>query len=324
MGYGTSATLGITFQNSYGTASGVSSTVFIPFVSENVGLEIPDLIPESKTGLFDEADSEGGPRSITGDISFEPRPIELGYFIKAVCGDAYSVVSSGNIYNHYFKPRTSDWDDSAANVPFTLYKDLATTDDAMFHKDLVGTSLEFSIANGELLKGSMGVIGGTEGTVTTQTASYHGGRYFTWDVTSVSLGGTANADIEQMTITLNENLEPSHTLNNSKYPSSIKRGGTKRSVSISGTVKFNDNTEYDKFLAQSNEEMNLTFSGPTEIQSGYYDVFEINVPEMKYTEFKPTAEGDGEVAVSFSAKGQYSTTYAKSLRFTLVNTMASY
>jgi hypothetical protein len=324
MGYGTNAGIGISFQTSYGTASGVSSLCYIPFVSENVGLDIPDLIPESKTGIFDEADSEGGPRAIAGDISFEPRPIELGIVLKAVCGDAFSSVNSGGIYTHSFRPRASDWDDSAANVPFTMYKDLATSDDALLHRDLVGTSLEFSIANGELLKGRLGVVGGTEGTTTTQTASYHGGRYFTWDVTSVSLGGSANADIEQLTITQEENLEPVHTLNNSKYPSSIKRGGTKRSVSISGTIKFNDNTEYDKFTAQSNEIGVITFTGPTEIQSGYYDSFIIRLPELKYTEFKPTAEGDGEVSVSFSAKGQYSTSEANSIRFTLTNTMAAY
>jgi hypothetical protein len=324
MGYGTNAVVGLAFQNSYGTASGVGSLMYIPFVSENVGLDIPDLIPESKTGHFNEADSEGGPRTITGDVSFEPRPIELGFMLKAVFGVADSVVNSGGIYKHVFIPRTSDWDDSAANQPITIYKDLATASDALFHRDLVGSALELSVANGELLKGRVGFVGGTEGTVATQTASYHSGRYFSWDTTSVSLGGAGNADVEQLTFTLDEHLEPMHTLNNSKYPSSIKRGGTKRSVSISGTIKFPNNTEYNAFTAQSDRGFILNFRGPTEIQSGYYDELMIKCGRMLYTEFKPSAEGDGEVSVSFTGKLQYNANSGTPVYCTLQNTMAAY
>lgn len=324
MGYGTNAVVGISFQSSYGTASGVSSLMYIPFVSETVGLDIPELVPESKTGRFDASDSEGGPRTVTGDLSFEPSPIELGLLLKSVLGEADSVTNSGGIYKHVFTPRTSDWDDSAANQPLSIYKDLATASDALYHRDLVGSALELSIANGELMKGSVSFVGGTEGTTTTQTASYHGGRFFTWDTTSVSLGGAGNADVEQLTFTLDEHLEPVHTLNNSKYPSSIKRGGEKRTVSISGTIKFPNNTEYNAFTAQSDRGFIFNFRGPTEIQSGYYDELTLKCGRMLYTEFKPSAEGDGEVSVSFSGKLQYSQSSGTSVFVTLQNTMDAY
>jgi hypothetical protein len=324
MGYGTNAVVGLSFQNSYGTASGVGSLMYIPFVSENIGLEIPDLIPESKTGHFNEPDSEGGPRTVSGDLSFEPRPVELGLMLKAVFGAAASVVNSGGIYTHVFKPRTSDWDDSAANQPMTIYKDLATTSDAFFHRDLVGSALELSIANGELLKGRVSFVGGTEGTVATQTASYHGGRYFSWDTTSVSLGGAGNADVEQLTILIDEQLEAMHTLNNSKYPSSVKRGGSKRTVSISGTIKFPNNTEYNAFTAQSDRGFILNFRGPTEIQSGYYDELMLKCGRMLYTQFKPSAEGDGEISVAFNGKLQYNASSGTAVYVSLTNTMAAY
>ena len=321
MAYGQKSNIGIIFQNSFGTVGDVNSIHFVPHLSYNLALEIPPIYSENMRGVFDEGDTYDGARTINGDLQCEAQPIALGAMLKSIL-NLESSTNSDSIYTHLFKPRTADHSEESAGNPVTMYTYL-DTGSAMLYSDLNGTTLEIGIANGELLKATVGYVGGTFTQNADVAASYPVGKRWTWDQSSLTVDGAGKAEIQDLSITLDESLEPQHTLNNSKYPSRIKRTGF-RTVAVAGTILFDNQDEYQEFIAQSERELVMRFTNNTEIQSGYFEVCEIKLPLMRYEEAKPTAEGPGLISMSVTGRGKYSVDSATSLEITLVNTQATY
>lgn len=326
MGYGADGRYGILFQDSYGldVSSLVAATSYfwLPIVSENVGLDIPNIVAKGMRGTFYEGDHYQGPTTVTGDISIEAQAVPLGAFLKAVLGPA-SVVTSSGIHTHTFKPRSSDFDTYIAGNPIAFHKYLSDGGSATIFHDLSATKLELKLSNGELFMASLSVVGGTYTQNATLTATYNAGEHFPWSVSSVSVAGVAKTEVVDMTITLDEKLEAKHSLNNSVYPSRIKRSDF-RTIEVGGTLTFDDQVEFQNFLAQNNYRSVLHLQGTTEIQSGYYESLTIDLPSMRYTEMKPAGDGPGEIEASFSAKGVYNTGSDTGLTITLVNTVTAY
>jgi len=320
MAYGQSSNIGISFQDSYGTLL-TSSVYWMPHVSDGVGLNIEQLTSEESRGIYDMGDAYTGKKSVDGDLSLDVQPIPIGVIFQAIFGEP-TTVTSGAVQSHTFKPRTADWDALSANNPFTYHQYLDTGSAQLF-SDMNASTLEISVSQGELLKMSMGMVGGSYSQIANLTPSYPNGEHFTWDTTSISLGGSGKTEIMDLTINIDESLEAMHTLNGSKYPSRIKRTGF-RSIECNGTLKFDDQTEYQEFITQTERELIATFTGATEIQSGYYDMIEIKLPKLRYGELKPVAGGAGEMEVSFTGAAKYSVDSATSMQVLLVNTQAAY
>ncbi len=320
--YGQLAGLAIAFQNSFGTAASTSSLNFIPFLSESVSINKPPLTSENMRGVFDEGDDYEGPNTVDGTVEAEAQPLPLGALLKTVLGNPTSV-QSGGIYSHTFKPRTTDWDDYAANQPVTVYKDLGDSGSSQLFYDLNGSMLELSIGAGEFLKAKVDFVGGNFSQIAAVAKSYPVGKRWKWDVGSFTVGGTAKPELMNMTVKVDEKLEAQHTLNGSKFPSRIRRTGF-RTVEVNGTLKFDNQTEYQQFLSQSERELIVNFVGVTEIQSGYYETILMKLPLLRYREAKPAVGGPGPVEMSITGAGKYSVTSATAFQITLVNTKAAY
>jgi hypothetical protein len=321
MSYGMKTNLGICFQNSYGTSQ-VGSIYWVGFNTEGFAVAKDQLVSEAMTGVFDEGINYEGQNSNDGKMDIEVNAIIFGVALKAIMGSPSSV-NSGGIYTHTFKPRTSDFDIFAANQPVTVVKDLGDTGSMHLFYDEVASKLSLSVANGEFLKASMEFTGGKYSQSAALAASFTSAKNFTWDVASVGLGGSANGDIKELKLELDEQLENHWTLNNQKTPSRTKRSG-RRTLSVGGTIIFDSQTEYQKFISQTEQNMTVYFRGPTQIQSGYFETLQMIVPLHRYTEFKPVAGDAGKLTVPFNGKGVYSVTSATALHFILVNTQAAY
>lgn len=321
MSYGMKTNVGISFQNSYGTLL-TNSIYWVAFLSEGFAVNKEQLISEGMTGVFDEGISYEGENSNEGKLDFEVNAISLGVAFKAAMGSPSSV-NSGSIYTHTFKPRTADFDQYAANIPCTIVKDLGDPGSAHQFYDMVSSKLSLSVANGEFLKGSVEFMGGKYSQVVAPPASFTAAKNFTWDVASIALSASANGDLQELSLELDESLENRWTLNNTKTPSRTKRSG-RRTLAVDGTIIFDNQTEYQKFIAQSEQNLTVYFKGPTSIQSGYFETLQMIIPLFRYTEFKPVAGDAGKITVGFSGKGVYSTTSATALHFILVNTQAAY
>ena len=321
MSYGMKTNIAFSFQNSYGTAL-TNSNFFIPYISEGFSVSKEMIVQENMRGIFDEGATHEGMNGVEATLESEANPIALGVMLKAIFGAA-TVVQSGSIYKHTFKPRTADFDVYAANIPLTITKHLGDSGSAHQFYDMVASKLSLSIANGELLKASLDLMGGKYQQIAAPAASYPTGKPWTWDVASISIGGSANTDMSEINIELDEAIENRYTLSGAKTPSRTVRSGH-RTLAVGGTLVFDNQTEYQQFLSQSERNLTINLKGTTEVQSGYYEVLEIIVPLFRYTEFAPVAGGAEKIEVGFSGKGVYSTTSATMLQVALTNTQPAY
>jgi len=321
MPYGNNSEVGICFQDSYGTLN-VSSMHWLEILTEDVGLDKPPLVSQSMRGIYDEGQHYEGANVVGGTISGEAQPIALGALLVAAFG-APSIVNSGALYAHTFKPRTSEFDQYSANIPFTMHKYLDDAGSASLFYDLNANGIELGISNGELLMANLEVVGGNFEQLANVAAAYPTGKQWTWDAASISIAAAGVDEIKQLTVKTNESIEAMHTLNGSVFPSRNKRTGF-RTVEISGTMTFDNQNEYQEFLNQTERALDVTFTGATEIQSGYYDTVRMIVPLFRHTEYKPVIGAVGEIEVSFSSKGVYSANSGTALQVTLTNTKAAY
>ena len=72
-GYGMLGHIGISKQNSFGTAT--NSYDYMPIISETLTTNIEQLVEEGMRTRFDEGPSHDGLQTVAGDIVFEPHPI---------------------------------------------------------------------------------------------------------------------------------------------------------------------------------------------------------------------------------------------------------
>lgn len=328
MPYGQDAKVGLGFQNSHGTpVTDIGSFYRMPFLSESITPEVPELLSQNMEGRFDEGEAFAGPRNVGGTLSNESQPVTVGVLLKAMFGDPTTVSNStalGEFWEHTFKPRTADFDVNVINQPLTMHKNLADGGQVPVYQDLIATRLELGVNNGEFLLASVNFTGGVVATKQTSDAMAAAtGKKWTWDVTSIQLGGSANTEFSQMTIIVDEQASARWTLQTQRDPARVKRDG-RRQVRVNGTIKFSDQTEYDKFLATSTQALQLTMTGPVEIRSGYFDVLNVVVPAFKYLTYPVAFADPSELQVAFEGKADYHVGSATSIQFTLTNTQNNF
>lgn len=323
MSYGQKSHVAIAFQEAWGS-SNVTSLYHMQHLDENVGLEIPDLVDESARGVFDEGDSYAGPKVVNGDLTINVKSIPLGVLFRGIFGAATVVqAESADVFTHTFKPRTADFGDESAGDPLTYFKFLDDGGSASLFYNLNINGLELGVSNGEFLTAKASFVGGSFEQNADIAAAFPSGKRLTWDAASLQLGGAAVGTIKALTVKVDESLAAMHTLDGSKYPSRVKRTGA-RTIEVAGTILFDNQTEWQKFLAQTEEPMIATFVGPNEISSGYNDVLEITLPLLRHMDFKPVAPGIGQLEVGFTSKAKYSTTSATAMQIALTNLQPVY
>ena len=323
MPYGQDAVMGIAFQTSHGTPVTATTSFYpIPFLSENITPQYPELLVSNMEGRFDEGVAHSGPRQVAGTITNEALPVPLGIALKAICGSA-AITASNNIFTHVFVPMTADFDSNVSATPITMYKNVADGGTQPIYKDLVATRLELSVSNGEFLTAALNLTGGV---VATKIASVNIGiadigKEWTWDVTSIELGGSANTDFADLTIIQDEQATSRWTLKTSRDPDRVKRDA-KRQIRVNGTVQFVDQTEYDLFLAGTLQALKITMraSAATAIESGYYDTLEISVPSFKYLTYPVEFSDPSELLIGFEGKAEYHAGSGHSIQYTVINT----
>lgn len=324
MAYGINSHIGISFQDSFGT-SNVDSMHYFPVISETLTESIPEVESEAVRGRYEAGDSYEGMHEYAGDIVFEAHPILLGKMCKAWFGQASGALVASH-YVHTFNPVTSDFDNLAAVPPMTIevYRDSGS---AQLFSDMLCNQLVFEMAHGAIVKGTASMIGANRAKATKTTPSYLPGSDYTFNQGSFSWQGSndgALSELQNLTVTLNNQLTAVGTLNGSKKPSRIKRSGF-RTVEIAGTMLFENDNELDHFLAGAQQQIIATLTGQIiDTSSNYSAQFKMDFPSFRYTEYPVNVSGPGLLAVGFSGKAKYNADSATMATFTLVNTLVSY
>jgi hypothetical protein len=213
-------------------------------------------------------------------------------------------------------PSPDDFDDLAALPPMTMeaYRDAGS---AFQYYDCMVSQLSLEYAHSTFVKSTATIVGGGFTKAAKQTASFEPFSEFTFDQASIHIAGTAVDEIQDLTVTINNNLEATYTLNASKFPNRIKRSA-KRTVEISGTILFVSQAEADVFRAQTERRLVLhTKQGSNSM--------EVDVPSFRYTAFPVNIGGPGQIAVGFTGKGKYNAGSGTAIKVTTkVTSMSSY
>jgi hypothetical protein len=223
------------------------------------------------------------------------------------------------LYQHFFKPRQSDHNALSAERPFTYLKFLGDTGSAHRFYDLNASNLELAITNGELLTAKMGIVGGNFDRVAAVAATYSESNPIDWSVGSVSLSGSGLQNVKALTVTQENNLAASNVIESSgnRFPSRIKRTDF-RAITVAGTLVFDDQSQMDMFINQSEQRMAIFLKGTSLVQSGYYESLLIDIPSMRFTEHPIPVGGAGELEVGFKADAKYNVGSGTAIAYTLV------
>ena len=330
MSYGAQIKFGIAHQSAVGSGGGATaagSYHHIALISEDVGLEKDEVISANLIGRFEQGAAYDGVNKISGTIEFEPTPKMLGMILTSMMGAAASV-TSGSLRTLSFLPRSADYSSTMIQEPVSVYKQFTDSNSAESYFDCQMGMLEMTFAQGQLLKAKATVAGGSR--VTTgigslalplDTADLSLGML--WDATSITFGGTAVGQYSEVTVSLNENIEPLYTLNGTMSPYKFTRTSF-REVTVNGTMYFVDRAALNDFVAGTQRQLLINaVARKTQIQSGYYASLLIDVPQMKITAMKPGVSGPGEVSASFTARGVLDPSSNYSVKFTMINTFGS-
>lgn len=330
--YGAQAKYGFARQTAEGTpvVATASPGSFHPFplLNEDVGLEKDEVISQNLTGRFAIGASYDGPANVNGTVEYEITPRNIGAALAMAVTHNPSVITSGSVKGYGFIPNTSDFSATAVKAPWTGYKQFQDSSSAEQFSDLQFGEFSITVAQGQFSKGRIVAAGGVSavngvGSASVVPAASDIGRLFPWNVCSVSIGGVGVSVMSEITVALNENIEPLYGLNASLNPIKYTRRDF-REITVNGTFYMNDRSTLNDFKAGTRRRLLITLmSTIAPIQSGYYDMLTIDVPQMRILTFKPGASGPGEVAVPFTARGDVDPTSDYSVQYTLQNTYAA-
>lgn len=329
MSYGAQVKFGIARQASGGTAvTAATSYHGFAFVSEDVGLEKEELISQNLIGKFEQGAVYDGINRVLGTIEFEATPRNLLASLAACVNWSPASVTSGSLRTHTWLPNTTDYDSTYVKAPWSVYKQFTDATSAEQFYDAQFGQLEFTVGQGQFLRGRLTQNGGARsangvGSMDVVANASDVGVLFPWNVCSVSLGGTALGGDSEITVTLNENIDALYTNNASLAPYKYTRTGF-REVSVSGTFYMTDRSMLNDFAAGTQRRLVVSLTNTrSAIQSGYFNFFEIDVPQLKITQFKPSAQGPGEVAVQFTGRGVVDPTSSYALQFRTITTYSA-
>lgn len=329
MGYGAKVQVFLGRQTAAGSGQAVTdagSFHHLPHISCDVGLEKEEIISENNAGRFDEGAAYDGVSNVAGTIEFEALPRSLGAVLTGLIGQP-TVVTSGSVKTLSYLPRTADFSSTIINEPFSvLVKDPSVTSSELYF-DCQFSQGEFQFAQGQLLRARAvvsqgrrvyGGYGSANYQPTLATADLSAG--FLWDVASISVGGTAISNLSNITVSINENIEPVYTLDGTLLPHQASRSAF-RAVTVQGQMLFDSRSMYNDFIDSTQRRLLITASNRrVQIQSGYYPTLILDVPQMKISQMKAAYNGPGQVSVPFTARGVLDTTSDYSFKATLSNT----
>ncbi len=295
-GSGLGSSIGFGFQSANGAIQ-ATSLHWLAFTSETLKEDIPPLESGQLRSRFNEPRAYQGQRTVGGDIVMEADAVNIGAFLHAAFGLTETTSGTGK-KTHLFSETGSHWSTQSPLPAFSCIVNRDQTS-AVAYYDLQANQLTLDINNGELVKATLGVVGGGVLPFATMTESYHneiGNPKMTTEVASVEIGGAAVDYVSQLQIQLLNNLEARPTLTNSVYTGRVIRSGF-RQCRVSGTFEFESFDEYDKWRANSTQTLEVTVGASADLY--------LKVQQLRYDDFPNNVDGPGRVQASFTARGEY-------------------
>lgn len=289
-GYGENSWVGFGEETTWGT--GVTRTKFIEILSENIRFVKP-LNQRASLRTASRRYYIPGKQSVEGSVRTELLYEGFEKLFKHALGTAADSALAGGAYLHKFT--------IAAQPPVGLTIEV-NRDACAFVYDgcqVQGVTLENAVDGTVLF--SMDVLGESETTAAASTPTFPGDKPIHWaQITTITAGSyTFAAEVGRVTIA--NTLAADRYKLGTKTRKGIGRNG-RRIVSGSFTIEFEDVTQYNAFLADTEQAVTITWTGAT-IGSGNSYALSLSMPRCVLSGDTPAVAGPGVIkqTVNFDA-----------------------
>lgn len=322
MATGALAYMGISKQNSFGTAT--TSWHWTPFVSETLAHRIDKLAMQGIRNSLVEMGALPGIERSEGDIVLEPDPVNVGYFLRGVLGVPSSTLvnTDAGIYSHIFEMRFSDWTQKCP-VPASTVAIWRGVEEAFQFTDVIFPRMNVNIDANALVRATFSAIGRVTSLMAQPTPDFGGAtaQPWTWAVASVSINGLAPEVYESIQMTVDGMLEGVVVLDATRRFNKFGRRD-RPTIRLSGRIDLENLNEYDRFAAQTTVPFFVNLAEQV-VSSGSPQML-IEIPSFQYDEINASVAGPGRVSVDWSGRALFNTGSGTAMRITLINTQANY
>lgn len=293
--------VGFAKETTWGTPVAVGSGDFMEALSENLTLAIERFDVRNIVGRMAEPDDIAGLRRNAGQLVVAANPLQLGHILRGVFTTPVSitVVLSGFLWECTYQPLTSDPANNNALQPYTLeiFRDVTSSHR---YAGVQMSKLTLGVQPNQDLRVTVGLLAKTTSVIAKSTPTYPGSpaNPFTFDTSCLQLAGAAIDTIETLAIDFDNQVEGIPILNNSNEIGRTRRKGPQM-VRVSGTIGFETQVEYNRFVQQS--EANLIASWTKTDSFGLV----VRVPKLVYTAFPLGMGGRDRLTVGFEGTGRY-------------------
>jgi len=260
-------------------------------------------------------------KSYPGTINTFIYPEEFGWLLKGLFGSVSSTSVDSGVYQHTFSITNG-------SLPsFTIEKYSQNVTERFAGVRI--SAMEFNFRNDEEVTVAIDVQGKTRDTDTAISPSWPTVGPFVAVDTSVKMasdksslsGATADSDIQDLTLRIDNNLEVLYGLDGSQDPARIE---THR-LAVSGSFNkyFSDTTELDAFLNRTQKALGIYLSGET-ITGGYTYDLQFELADIRFTSVAIPTGVDDIIVATCEFTGFYDTNESEVIEAILQNGTNSY
>lgn len=308
---GMKAKLGFGKETTFGTA--VSSGFFF-----NAGFDIQEerqrLREAFLLGTRGMASSCDGRLRINGNVpNVAIRPEYAGMIFRALLGAP--TTSGSDPYTHVFEDSTAKFSTDVALPPYTCTAETDSNEILRFAGGQLN-QLTLRQRKDDFLYADMAWIFKSVATTTTESISLESGCPFLFSDLAVTRNGSAYGGIEELTLTINNNLETfeeldeSNTIVGTDFASPI-------SVQLALTLNATESGSRSDFVTPTKQEWVLTWDNGT-------DSLTITLPQISVEQRGKPVQGAGRILVNYQGMAEYNSSDGNTLEVSLLNTTASY
>jgi len=299
-------------ESTYGTA--VTPDKVLELNSESIIKEQAHLITAGKNAIYsDKDDVEKGRTIVAGDVSFDLRYEGFSELFYHALG---SISSSQQGGTSAYKHTITMADSLPTGLTFEIDMDTKA-------KQVEGgkiNTLSFACEAGGFMTCTIGIIG-EDLTYTTATTgnSLPTAALIPFNEIAVTYGG-ASYDVRSFELTLNNNLDTDRYYLNALTLKEPLRSGTIPEITGSITTDFQDNTEFDDFVNQSENDIVITATGDN-IESTYDYQIILTAKNCKLTAGVPSLDNIGLIPLELPFKAYATDSSTRELQIEVQNTI---
>jgi hypothetical protein len=317
MAYGFNGHVSIARETTF--TNSIAPDTHIEALSESLTLNIERYETKNIYGGYHEANDSTGLNRVEGDLVFAAHPTVTGFFLAGVLGvSSTTEVGSGVLYSHTFTEQTADTGTNNPLPPFQfeVFRDVTS---AHFYNGAQISKLSLNCQPNQALQCTATIMAQAHTVRAKSTATFPNTPTGPWafDTCSISIGGSATALIESVTLDVDNQIQGIGALNASTKVARFRRGGP-RTVRLNGNLAFSDITEYQNFVNQTEQRVVISF-----FEANSFSL-SIDIPSFVYTAFPVNIGGRERLVVGFEGKAMYNAGSAAVIKATMTSVRSGY